>query len=334
MRLGLLVRADCGGLGAMTWDAAQHLRADRIVIIDMGEAHRGPYLPERYDGLAPEIVVVRYPILDPGPVLAGLDVLWTAEVPYGPTLLAAARERGVRVVLHAMTELWRAEYALADEVWLPTPWAMDGVLADCQRAGTPTRIMPVPVNTDRIVYRERRTLGRALHVAASAMLDRNGTEIVADAYRAGRYLPPLSARHVPERLAASLGWAVAPPVRTHYEGWTDVDVLVLPRRYAGLSLPVLEAAAAGVPTVMLDRDPENSWPGIALVPASVTGHADMAGGRFPLWGCQPGHLAWTLRHLASDPATYRHLALSAHAWADGLAWSRWAEPWREALTGG
>lgn len=332
MTLGLIVRADCGGLGAMTWDAAQHLRPDRIIIVDMGQANRGPYLPERYDDLAPTVMEVRYPILDPIPMLAGLDVLWTAEVPYGPTVLEEARRRGVRVVLHAMTELWREEYVAAAEVWLPTPWAMDRVLRDCQQARTPCRVMPVPVNVARIPYRPRKRLRSALHIAAPAMLDRNGTELVADAYRLGRDLPAMTARHVPAPLAASLGWAVASPVATHYEGWADHDVLVLPRRYAGLSLPVLEAAAAGIPSIMLDRDPENLWPAVSPVPASVTGHADMAGGRFPLYGCQPGHLAWEIRRLVGDRAAYGHLAESARAWATGLDWRRWAEPWREALT--
>jgi hypothetical protein len=327
----MLVRADCGGLGAMTWDAAQHLRPDRIVIVDMGSASRGPFLPERYAGLAREITTVRYPITDPGDILAGIDVLYTAEVPYGPTVLAHARARGVRVVLHAMTELWQARYAEAAEVWLPTPWVMDRVLADCEAAGIKCRVMPVPVNTERIEYRRRDRTESALHIAAPAMLDRNGTELVLDAYRAGRYLPPMTARHVPQRLAATVGWTVANPVATHYDGWQDADLLVMPRRYAGLCLPVLEAAAAGIPTVMLDRAPENEWPGVATVPARITGSAEMAGGTFLLHGCEPGHLAWEIRRLCGDRAAYTHLAGSARAWAQGMAWTRWTEPYREAL---
>lgn len=335
MKLGLLARADCGGLGSLTWDFAQALAPlDRIVIVNMGAGgHRGPFLPDRYAGLAAEVLTVEYPIADPTPLLAGLDVLYTAEVPYGPHLLARARAMSVRVVLHAMTELWRPEYAQAAEVWVPTPWATDSLAADCAAAGTPWRVMPVPVAVHRFAHRPRHALARALHIAAPAMLDRNGTELVAEAYRHTPGLPPLAARHVPVPLRR-LGWDVLRPAFTHYDAYPDsVDLLVLPRRYAGLSLPVQEAAACGIPALMLDRAPERTWPGVVAIPVTGGSPARMAGGTFTVWQANPTDLARQLLALRSEPAVIAALSAAARAWAESLSWEAWAPRYREALAG-
>jgi glycosyltransferase involved in cell wall biosynthesis len=113
----------------------------------------------------------------------------------------------------------------------------------------------------------------------------------------------------------------------------DTDVLVLPRRYAGLSMPVQEAAARGVPTVMTDVLPQSRWPGVYKVPSRGKQGVVMAGGKVDVHDPDPRGIARAIDGIAGDPVLARRLSDQAYEWAQRLSWDVWKPRYEARLRG-
>jgi hypothetical protein len=146
VRLGLVARADEGGLGTQTWEYARHLAPDAILIVH-NRPERGRYKASRYRGLAPLVLEADHPPdrLAPGryrEFLEAVDVVLSAETFYTESFVANARARDVACVLHANPELYDSGPRPPFRVWAPTGWEVDRL-----PAGTP--VLPVPVDRER-----------------------------------------------------------------------------------------------------------------------------------------------------------------------------------------
>jgi glycosyltransferase involved in cell wall biosynthesis len=104
--------------------------------------------------------------------------------------------------------------------------------------------------------------------------------------------------------------------------YDDADLLVLPRRYGGLCLPVLEAFASGVGVVMTDVEPQAStWPIIGVPTPAARRPVEMPCGPVPLSTVDPTVLARLLDEMVDDPeqiiaARYRARSFAVeHSWA-------------------
>jgi len=325
MRLGLIARADDGGLGTLTQEFARNLNVERALIVDLGHKSRGETHVGRIKDVVADARVINYPFGDEALrwLVDGLDVVYTAETPYNVNLYGIACESGCRVVLHAMPELLKPDYK-AHEVWLPTTWCVDEI--------PHTRVIPIPVALERFEFRERTEVNTMLHVPGEAMLDRNGTDLLMSA------LPMVSAPLVlvvagvrmRPRKVGNVTVVGREASREYWENYTDdIDLLVLPRRYGGLCLPVQEAAACGIPSLMLGVEPQTGWPGFR-VPAVREDVAKMAGGNFDVHGCSPATLAEELNRVCSLDISYASNA--AHEWAQQLGWARWRDVYQKSLT--
>lgn len=330
MRLGIVARGDNGGLATMTGEAARHLHPERVLLIDLGDKGRGACRPERFPGamvnrgmdheLTPE--TVRH-------FAEGLDVIYMAETSYADHFCDTARSVGARTVLHAMPELMRRDYSPPDAVWLPTTW-------EAHRLPGAT-VVPVPVARDRLAPRLRSECRTFLHVAGTKFHDRNGTRLTLAATR--RMTQPCRlvvhgwTGHLPDRLGRVM-------VERHREAndyWqiypSYADVLVMPRRYAGLSLPVQEAASLGMGLVMLDLPPYNG----ALAPESLVATRGpgldfpMGGGTFTVHNGDVNALAARMDEIVRDPALCERLSKHSDTWAESLSWYRWAPRYRDLL---
>lgn len=337
MRIGLIARADDGGLGQVTAEFYRHMSPDRTLIIDLGDRGRGAAHPERYAG--PSVFWNRGMDSDIAEDLValfchGLDVVYSAETFYRSDFADLARAEGCRTVLHAMPELWRADMSSPDAVWVPTDWELD-------RMPPGTRVVPVPVARDRLPYRAPEALRTHpltfLHVAAPAMADRNGSRLVVDAiphvrepchviFQGGEKPPPINTdmvtiEHRPS--AAAEYWDVYPE---------DADVLLLPRRYAGLSLPMQEAASRGMPIVSLDLEPQRQWlPHYLTVPAWVIRPMAMVGGHFPVHDAEPGHVAAVMDRLSRDRGLLDQASHVMNRHAETLSWEYWTSRYADEL---
>lgn len=329
MSVAMIARADQGGLGTQTLEMARHLRPGKILVVDLGDRGRGRSRVDRYYGLGADVEVCHgNPKLKHLSWLCeGSTAIYTAEGTYGDRLPYVAAVAKVRLVIHANPELWteRARDATT-EIVLPTSWEAHRVPG--------SSVMPMPVDRDRLPYRQRTEARTFWHPCAPAMEDRNGTGIVLGAlhhvtkpcrviltgtgYTGVEQIGPVRVERVGER-------------ENYWDGYEDADVMILPRRYGGLSLPVQEALSSGMPVVMLDCGPYVHTSGVVAVPTTASRDYPMKGGLFPIFDTDPTLLARVMDDLVANPGMVADLSREADEHAQSLAWSRWEKPWRALL---
>lgn len=343
MAWGLVARADNGGLGTLSWEIARHLHPDRILIVSLPDPV-GQDTPERLYAEVPEgtpTLNVYYPRISEvacREFLSGLDVVLCLETSYDDRFWGWARDCQVRTHLYAMPELLSETNGTgADRVWFPEPL---GTAAGARVPG----VLPWPCSPDadnrwpleRVPFPDQPV--RLLHQTGRAMLDRNGTDALLRACQRMTQPCQLTIVGRQEDNHRQIG-----PVDVRWTSWqpdewralyqTD-DLLVLPRRYGWLSLPMLESAAAGMACVTTDLHPQRSWFDWApelLIPAANPRAVPMKGGQIDVWEPDVTHLAGRLDRLVSQPAIVADLGLRAHAWALGRSWDQLAPYWQEAL---
>lgn len=346
LRLGIIARAEDRGLGIQTWEACRHLNPDRVLLIDPGDAAGG--FPQHTHRFAPTksggehawalwTVPWSHGTLPEEPVrefLKGLDVVYTAETFYDWRIPEWAAEAGVGAVCHVNPELYPNNRGnLPITWWSATNWRLDFLPPG-------TRVVPMPVATERFAhatYPGDRPV-RFLHVAGHrAHADRNGTTTVFRASRHMRSTATLIIRGQDEVLPVEQ--APGPGVEllcephgvaNYWRLYADADVLVMPRRYGGLCLPVQEAAAAGLALVLSDCEPNRMWPGVH-VPTRILTEIQVPHGRIPLHEVHDGELAEVLDTLADDPDRVRQLQVESLQWAAAHSWSALTERWWEEL---
>lgn len=327
MRVGLIARSEQRGLGSLTFDFHRYMRPDKtLVVVPRGVARHGltshtDWYPDAtvalYDGQ-----LDRRTCLD---FLDGLDCVWSAETYYDWRLTAWARELGVATVCELMPEWWRPRWAsFPTQWWTPTSWRMEHLPAG-------TKHVPIPMTAPP---RRPRTHGpfRWLHVAgAQTEADRNGTRAVEAASRlltepqeiVVRTQSPLDLdpRVTVEHGSLPSRWAL----------YDDVDALLMPRRYAGLSLPVLEALAVGLPVVMTDTSPQNvDWP-IATVPTTPGETVGLFGHQIPTVDADPHALAALMDRWATHPGEVTERVTRTRSWAAENTWEARAPQIRSEL---
>ena len=340
-RVGLIARGDDRGLGVQTWEVARHLHPDRVLLVDVGSFARGfVFHPERFPGAT--IVPWSGGNLDEQVVrgwLDGLDVVYTAETFYDPRVPVWAADAGVATVCHVNPEFdrWAHEPDLPAPTvrWSATPWRLD-------RQADGTRVVPMPCPTDRWQPDppSPRAPLRVLHVAGKqAARDRNGTNVVLEAARWARTDwrvtvttqqrnlrrggPTPRGRVTVRRGGVGDYWRL-------YEGH---DLLVMPRRYGGLCLPVIEAAGAGLGIVMTDVAPNReAFPLAAAIPTRPGGGTLRApGGLIDVANPDARELAAILDRFAGDPQAVVDARDAARQWAVDHSWDVLAPLWRDEL---
>lgn len=330
MTTAVIARADQGGLASQTWEIARHVRPAKILVVDLGANGRGRARVERYEALGADLTVCNgYPKkkhLDW--LLDGIRALYTAEGTYGDDLPMLAAHARVRLVIHANPELWCERYRDAStEIVLPTTWEADRVPG--------ASVMPMPVDRERLPWRQREHAKVLWHPAAPAMEDRNGTQIVRAALKyvthPCRIIVTGTGVSPHETKVGRATVEVRGDRENYWELYDEADVLLLPRRYGGLSLPCQEALSAGLPVVMLDTGPYAGEPGVLTVPTSSARDVRMKGGIFPVYDADPEHLADEIVDLATHPQLVQRASRAANDTAEALSWQRWENPWRQLL---
>lgn len=324
MKVGLWgARADDRGLGRITHDFYTHMRPDRCVVVDMGVHARGftQHLDRYPDaevtpfagGTIAEPVMRRF--------FAGLDVAVLYETAYDHRAYTVARAAGCRTVLMAMPEFHRhltERLPHPDVVWLPTCWRADSIPA--------ARIVPVPVATPPEPGPGRSGRLRVLHVAGHrAAADRNGTLPFLRSLRAltenVQVRVTTQDRRPPTVHSIPKGVVFDPGGPDHWQLYRRADVLVMPRRYGGLCLPVQEALACGLAVVMTGCEPNpQTWPVLTIptIPGTVI---HTPAGPIRTEDPLPADIAAAIDQLAADPALVADLQARARAWAATHTWA-------------
>ena len=259
--ISAIVRADCGGLGSLSRSFSDRLGFHRTVSLSR---HQGEHCPHWYprnriaaDGLTVELLAW---------LCDGADVLLTFETWYGDLAPRVARRMGVRTALAPMYEccplagsgLEETELAICPSLLDLREMSRTPGLAAARRV-----FLPVPFDVERIAFRRRRRARVFLHsMGHGGIAGRNATGRVIEAWRYVKSPARLVVRHQSpppvrqprdERIAFLSG--AAGGVENYWDLWSEGDVLLHPHRWDGLSLPIQEALAAGMP-VMTTR----YWP--------------------------------------------------------------------------
>lgn len=336
MRIGLIARAENTGLGIQTWEFARHMHPAKTLVVNLSR-DRG-FFPDRFPGAT---IVSGLPSRRHlQQFLDGLDVVFTAETPYNYDLFALAEQANVATVLQYNFEfldyLQRPQLPRPTMLAAPSLWRIDDV---------PDAVhLPVPVALDRFPARLAPAHGRRfLHIVGRpAIHDRNGTRDLITALAFVRsqitvtfkcqdpqYVPNLLSGHrIPDNVDLIVDSSDAP---NYWDNYRDGDVLVLPRRFGGLCLPANEALAAGMPVIMPNIDPNNTWlPASWLVPADQSGQF-MARTMIDLHTVDHRALAAKIDEFATDPEFYANARRTSYRLAHQLSWHAQAAQYQRVL---
>ena len=262
------MRADNTGLGNQTYELTQMLDPDKIMIIDFTFYNGNSQNFEWYAGR--DYVICRgFPTDEEmNSFLDDIDVLLSCETFYNDDTPTLARAKKVKTFLQYNYELFgnmrRDRKPVPDVLISPSPWMIDKVYNRFYRH---SKIIHLPPPTrPQLFERALKTNTsmdhkRMLHVAGRAAAnDRNGTESVlemmqhskADFELVIKSQTPINSKRLDSRITVEVD-----NVKDRQDMYAGFDGMILPRRYAGLCLPMNEALLSGLPVFMTDISPNN-----------------------------------------------------------------------------
>jgi hypothetical protein len=268
MRLGIIARSDNTGLGNQTRELVNMLNPDKILLIDSTTFNKNKQHPEWYDGYD-FIKSNGFPSSEQIKIfLNSVDVVLSCETFYDQNFIRYANKRNVKTILQYNYELFghlsNPNLPLPTALLSPSVWKIEHIQ---KLFGNQTRVIHLPPPTNEDLFNKvkennlSKSHNRILHVAGKkASKDRNGTETVIDMlkYSKGDYELVIRSQSEIEsnikdsRLTIEIG---NPENREDmYDGF---DAMVLPRRYAGLCLPMNEALLSALPVFMTNISPNN-----------------------------------------------------------------------------
>lgn len=253
LRLGLVVRIDNSGLGYQTRALEKMLSPSKVMYLDKDEI---PSYEQYID------------------FLQDLDVMLTCETPYIYEAWNWARNMGVKTICQPNWEFFdglvQPNMPHPDRYIMPSYWH----LGDMHNLFPNTIYLPPPTepfDRDHTASKKRRFVHIVGH---NAIYDRNGWVSIMDALpytKSDFELTVFSQQDMTGYSDPRVKYNVF-DVEDQSDLYHNFDVMLLPRRYGGLCLPMNEALAAGLPVIMTDTDPNNMvLPKDWLLPAQITG---------------------------------------------------------------
>jgi glycosyltransferase involved in cell wall biosynthesis len=269
MRLGIIARSDNTGLGNQTRELVKMLNPDRILLIDSRSFNSNKQHPEWYA----EYQVIKTNGFPKGSEISAflreVDVVLSCETFYNTDFATYAKKKNVKTILQYNYEFLenvsKPDAPLPDIFLAPSLWNLDKMI---ELFGNKTIIKHLPPPTDASLFdavRENnmsKNHNRLLHIGGKkAARDRNGTETVIEMLKYSKTdyelviktQTPLDIKCDDSRLTIDTG---NPENREDmYDGY---DAMLLPRRYAGLCLPMNEALLSGMPVFMTNLMPNSA----------------------------------------------------------------------------
>lgn len=267
MRIGIIVRADKTGLGNQTRNLTKMLNPDKVLIIDSRPFNKNEQFFETYRGYNKTISRGFLTDQEINRFLINLDVVITCELFYSNNFINIANRCGVKTFNQYNYEFFdnfaNPNLALPTQLISPSKWHLEEM-----QNNFGVVYLPPPIDTvafeDVFQYNKTREgKRRFLHVVGrEAVNDRNGT---LDLLESLQYTKSDFELVVKIQNGSLLPGQYTDPRITfdfsspddEVELYRDFDAMILPRRYAGLCLPMNEALMAGLPVIMTDIDPNN-----------------------------------------------------------------------------
>jgi len=270
MRLGIIARSDNTGLGNQTMELVKMLNPDKILLINSQFFNNNKQHPEWYKDY--NVIQTRKGMPRTNEIvsfLEDIDVVISCETFYHLELIDLAKQKGIKTILQYNYELFghlvNPEWTLPDVLLAPSIWNLDIVM---EKFGSKSKVMHLPPPTDHSLFNQAREINlskdhkRILHIAGKkAAKDRNGTESVLAMMKSSKEdyelviksQTPLNLICKDSRVKIEIG-----DPDNRQDMYTGFDAMVLPRRYAGLCLPMNEALMSALPVFMTDISPNNA----------------------------------------------------------------------------
>lgn len=293
-----------------------------------------------------ETVAVDMDSTNPHGCLDGVDVLVAIERPLDIPLFRAAKAKKIRTVLLCNPE-WTVDRGspsfleLFDLVVARTPHALLYLHA---MPSKPRAIRaPAIIDLDEFPFTLREKAERAVYVHGwGGVKDRKGYPEVEAMLRLMSKADALEKAKTLETMAtlrldrwADIDPAFGVTIKSQRKGWqvasksadlyADADVLLMPSRFEGLGLPLLEAMASGCLVLATHADPMATFLNAAYrceaqemcLPLAKTADVEVSGRPWPAHFCSPEGMAARLRACREFPADkVRRLSLAGRAYVE------------------
>ena len=269
MTLGIIARSDNTGLGNQTRELVKMLNPDKILLIDSEHFNGNEQHPEWYKDYNVTTTLSGFPT-KPEVIefLRNIDVVLSCETFYRQDFLHYAKRRGIKTILQYNFEfllnMSNPDAELPDVLLAPSLWNIEQIE---KMVNGRCKVIHLPPPTDSILFENVRQNNmskdhnRLLHVGGKfAAKDRNGTQTVLEMlkYSKASYELVITTQKFPElNLKDSRVTLNNSNPENREELYNGFDAMLLPRRYAGLCLPMNEALISGLPVFMTDISPNN-----------------------------------------------------------------------------
>ena len=269
MTLGIIARSDNTGLGNQTRELVKMLNPDKILLIDSEHFNGNEQHPEWYKDYNVTTTLSGFPtkqeLIE---FLRNIDVVLSCETFYRQDFLHYAKRRGIKTILQYNFEfllnMSNPDAELPDVLLAPSLWNIEQIE---KMVNGRCKVIHLPPPTDSILFENVRQNNmskdhnRLLHVGGKfAAKDRNGTQTVLEMlkYSKASYELVITTQKFPElNLKDSRVTLNNSNPENREELYNGFDAMLLPRRYAGLCLPMNEALISGLPVFMTDISPNN-----------------------------------------------------------------------------
>jgi hypothetical protein len=269
MRLGIIARSDNTGLGYQTKQLTDMLNPSKVMLIDFSQHNSNTQHPEWYNGYEVINVLGIPDGRDIDRFLKDIDVVLSCETFYNnDELILKARDKGIKTILQYNYELFgnlsKKNMELPNVLVSPSLWKIDDIEFKFGRKAKVVHLAP-PTNINLFDGASKinrlKTHNRILHIGGKrAAQDRNGTNTIVDMlkYSKADYelviktQTKLDINLNDDRIVLDYNDSV-----DRESMYTGFDAMVLPRRYAGLCLPMNESLLSALPVFMTNISPNN-----------------------------------------------------------------------------
>lgn len=254
MKIGLIARGCNSGLGTLSWEFYNHLKPHKTLVVGNGVYKM---FPERYPDA--EICRSNKSFSDKQMLwlLEGIDVLITIETPYRWEIYPLARKMGVKTVLIPMYECLPEKIPYEPDHYIcPSELDFDEIKS---RNKT---FLPCPINREKLLFRHRKKAMTFLfNNGHGGGAGRNGASVFFRALKKAKTNKAKFLVHsqVPLTIDDPRVEVRVGNYKNYWDIWGEGDVFVWPHRFDGLSLPVQEALANGMPVLTTNFHPFKGW---------------------------------------------------------------------------
>ena len=312
IRFGCLGRMDLGGLGIETRAFIKHMKPTKVMLVNI---YKYKQFPEHFVN---PIIVENSPTDEQiKEFCKDIDVLFCFETPCNWNAWKIAKEMGVKTGMFIDYEWTPEKFITPDVIINPSNYHM---------ADLPERTVHITFPVDREIhpFKLRTKAHTFLHIVGhGGGYGRNGTKELLEA------IPLVKNKDIKFIIHSQIQiekindprieWRVGNYINEG-EMYQDADVLVSPRRYAALSLPLNEAMSHGLAIIMSDMNPQNQFlPKDLLIPVKETTTIKICR-EIELGFIDPKDIACKIDELANKDIT--EYSKYSDKWAESISWGK------------